>query len=391
MEYRYASRMDGLSGNAIRDIFKLLSNPNMISFAGGMPAGNTFPGADTARIAKDLLENDAARVLQYGETEGWAPLRESGRQWLRSLGINFEGRDDIIVSGGQQAIDLICKAFIDPGDTILVEAPTFLGALHTMRTYQANIVPVPLEDDGISLELLEENLKKYSPKLVYIIPTFQNPSGITLSLEKRRAIPGLAAKYGAVVIEDDPYRCLRYRGEDLPPVQSFDKWGSVVHAASFSKVISPGMRIGMAVGDPGLIRKMAIGKQAADVHSSLISQAIIDRYLREGLLDEHIKVCIEDYKIKKNAMQDAIAACFPKGVKVTDPDGGLFIWAELPGDVDTMALLPRAAESGVAYIPGANFYVDGTGKNTMRLNFSNATTEKIEKGVSLLGKLLSEL
>ena len=388
MELQYANRLNGLSGNAIREIFKLLAKDSIISFAGGMPAGNTFPSEELARLSHDILLTNGAKVLQYGETEGWLPLKESALDYLHTLGIEAQSDELLIITGGQQGIDLLCKAFINPGDTILVENPTFLGAMHTMRTYEANIIPVDMEDDGVDLEQLELKLKKYAPKLLYLIPTFQNPTGKTLSLQKRKIIPALAAKYNCVVIEDDPYRALRYRGEELPFLKQFDADNNVIYVASFSKVISPGMRVGVAAGNRDIIRKMAIGKQAADVHTPILTQALVDAYLREGLLDVHIKVCIADYTIKKNAMQQAIWDSFPQGVKVTDPDGGLFIWAELPEHIHTLPLLERAVEKNVAFIPGEHFFADGSGKNTMRLNFSNASVEKIHQGIRALASIL---
>nr|MDD6335936.1 PLP-dependent aminotransferase family protein [bacterium] len=382
-KYTFASRMHGLSGNAIREIFKLLGQPQMISFAGGMPAPSTFRPQLVADITARLMAEKGIALLQYGATEGYAPLRESISVFLRHVGVELPESQVLPVSGSQQALDLLCKAFIDPGDCILVENPTFLGALHTMATYQADVKPVQSDENGVIPEALEEAILRYHPKLVYLIPTFQNPTGITLSLERRKAVADIAARTRTVIMEDDPYRDLRFAGQPLPAVASFNHDGYVVYLGSFSKLISPGMRVAFAAGAPEIIRKMTIGKQAADVHTPLLTQAIVDEMLRMDVLDGIMAEACKDYVVRLDAMLKALEG-YPEGVSYTKPEGGLFVWAELPEGIDTLALLPEAAKAGVAYIPGTHFYCQGGHGNTMRLNFSNSTPERITQGMEIL-------
>ena len=385
-DFTYAQRMEGLTGNAIREIFKLLARPGIISFAGGMPARETFYPDVIAGIVTDLMAERGAELLQYGATEGYAPLVEAIGDIVSGLGIDVLPGGILPVSGSQQAIDLLCKALIDPGDTILVEGPTFLGALHTMRTYQANIAPVPLQDDGVDVEALEAAIIKHKPKLVYLIPTFQNPTGITMSADKRRAVAALAAKYRVAVAEDDPYRDLRYTGAPEAPIASLAHDGYVVYMGSFSKIVSPGLRVAYVAGDPGLVRKLTIGKQAVDVHSGLLNQAIVWQIMQRGLLNDWIAKSNQLHGERLAAMLEALAGV--PGLEYTRPEGGLFIWATLPAGRDATALLPTATQKGVAYIPGAHFYSVGGGENALRLNFSASDPERIRAGVEILREVL---
>ncbi|MBE5762319.1 MAG: PLP-dependent aminotransferase family protein [Clostridiales bacterium] len=389
MDFRYAHRLDNLSGNAIRDIFKLLKDPNMISFAGGNPAASALREDFVSELAVKVLKDDGKRILQYGATEGYAPLLESVAEFIKTAGINAPASEVLPVTGSGQGIDLICKAMIDPGDVILVEEPTFLGAMHTMKTYQADIKPLLMDEYGVIPEDLEEKIKKYNPKFAYIIPTFQNPTGRTLPLERRKKIAQIAAKYQTLVLEDDPYRDLRYSGEPLPAIKSFDTEGYVVYMTSFSKTISPGLRVGAVIAPAPLHRKLTICKQGADVHSATLSQAIVDAYLRTGVLPQHMAENIASYSAQMEKMLSMISL-FPDGVKCVRPDGGLFIWLDMPEKIDSQALLPIAASKGVAYVSGTYFYPDGGHKNTMRLNFSNSPLDKIEKGMNILASVLDE-
>lgn len=389
MDLTFAKRLDGMSGSAIRDIFKLLTKPSIISFAGGNPAASSFEPEYIAELTKQVLDKNGVNILQYGQTEGYAPLRESAAEFFKHNGVNADPSQILPVTGSQQTLDLVCKAMIDPGDVMLVESPTFLGALQTFRTYQAKCVDIRTDEDGVDLNDLEEKMKTLHPKLVYLIPTFQNPTGRTLSLERRKKVAQLAAKYRTLVIEDDPYRDLRYKGEPLPAIKSFDEEGWILYSNSFSKIISPGMRVAALVAsDPTLMRKLVICKQAVDVHSPNLNQAIIDAYLRSGKLMQHISNICASYAKQMQAMQKMLAT-FPKSVNYTKPDGGIFLWCELPEGFNTTELLQIAtAERGVAYIPGTHFYpTAGTHHNTMRLNFSNASVEKIEEGMGRLRDL----
>ena len=388
---KFARHMRDINGSAIREIFKLLARPGMISFAGGNPSNSALEPEVVSRLAQEALAKYGTTLLQYGGTDGFGPLRESAAEFLRGDGVNCEAADILPVQGGSQAFDLLLKALIDPGDVVLCESPTFLGAIQAMREYNARLVDMPMDGEGVIVEAAEELIRKHHPKMMYVIPTFQNPTGITLARERRRALAALAAKYGVVIAEDDPYRDLRYTGEALPPIQSFDEEGWVVYMSSFSKYIAPGMRLGAAaVKNPLLLRKMVIGKQSADVHSPLINQAIVDAYLRQGLMPGHLRRICGDYRRQLDAMLAGFRY-FPEGTTHTVPQGGLFVWAELPEGMDGLAAFNAAVEAGVAFVPGTHFYPDGGHENTLRLNFSMCDIPTIEAGMEKLGKVLTEV
>ena len=385
---RFAHRFDNVSGSAIREIFKLIAKPGMISFAGGNPAKSALPDEVCARIAKEVLNRDGKAILQYGATEGYAPLLESLRTYAEdAIGCRLDAI--LPVTGSTQAMDLLCKALIDPGDVILVENPTFLGNMQCMRLYQANLVPVESDEGGIILSKLEEAIVRHHPKMLYVIPTFQNPTGRTLAADRRQPIAELAAKYGVVVAEDDPYRDLRYSGAPLPSIKSYDKDGWVVFLGSFSKIISPGLRVGYMAGDHRILRKCTVGKQSADVHTSNLTQAIVDTFLRQNLLPEHIRTICASYKEQLDAMLEELAT-FPEGTRYTRPEGGLFIWVELPEHLNALDMLNACVERGVAYVPGTHFFADGGHHNTLRLNFSNSTVEQIHKGMTVIREVIAE-
>ena len=384
----FASRFDGVTGSAIREIFKMIAKPGMISFAGGNPAKSALPDDVVARIAQEVLAKDGKTILQYGATEGYAPFLESLKSYAQAqLGCEIPGI--LPTTGSTQAMDLLCKALIDPGDVILVEDPTFLGNMQCMRLYQADLVPVESDEGGIIIEKLEEAIIKHHPKILYTIPTFQNPTGITLAADRRQPIAELAAKYGVVVAEDDPYRDLRYSGTPLPSIKSYDKEGWVVFLGSFSKIISPGLRVGFMAGDPAILCKCTIGKQSADVHTANLNQAIVDQFLRQNLLPAHIASICQSYKAQMNTMLDELAT-FPEGTRYTRPEGGLFIWVELPEGIDVKALLEKCVERHVAYVPGTHFFCGGGHENTLRLNFSNSTIEQIHEGMAVLREVIAE-
>ncbi len=388
---KFARHMQGINGSAIREIFKLLARPGMISFAGGNPSNTALEPDVVSRLAQEALAKHGTALLQYGGTDGFGPLKESAAEFLRGDGVNCEAVDILPVQGGSQAFDLLLKALIDPGDVVLCESPTFLGAIQAMREYNARLVDMPMDGEGVIVEAAEELIRKHHPKMMYVIPTFQNPTGITLSLERRRALAALAAKYGVVIAEDDPYRDLRYSGEPLPPIQSFDEEGWVVYMSSFSKYIAPGLRLGAAaVKNPMLLRKMVIGKQSADVHSPLLNQAVVDAYLRQGLMPGHLKRICGDYRRQLDAMLAGFRY-FPDGTTHTVPQGGLFVWAELPEGMDGLAAFHAAVEAGVAFVPGTHFYPDGGHENTLRLNFSMCDIPTIEAGMEKLGRVLTEM
>lgn len=392
MEYVFSDRMKNMGGNAIREIFKLLSRPDMISFAGGFPSAKLLPREEVAEIASHLLHSDRAEeVLQYGATEGYMPLRSRIAQFVLRYGITGVGVDNVrIVSGGQQTIDLMCKCFVNDGDTVLVEDPTYLAAMHIMRTYRGVPVGVKSGADGLDLTDLEEKIVKFKPKMLYCVPTFSNPTGKTYSLEVRKGIADITAKYGVMVLEDDPYSEIRFEGERVPSVKSFDKCGNVVFTASFSKTVSPGLRVAYCVGDERVMAKLTIGKQASDVHTSMLSQAIVEEYLARGLFDKVVARAIPVYREQKQAMYSAIQRYMPQEFTCTNPEGGLFIWGGFE-NLDTQAAFAGACERGVAYVSGESFFADGLDKRHLRLNYSAAGPDKIEKGIKILADYFKEL
>ena len=386
----FARHMRDINGSAIRDIFKLLAKPGMISFAGGNPSNSALEPEVISALSAEALAKHGTSLLQYGATDGFGPFRESAAEFLRGDGVICEAADILPVQGGSQAFDLLLKALVNPGDVVLCESPTFLGAIQAMREYNAKLVDIPTDENGVIVEAAEALIREHHPKLMYIIPTFQNPTGITLSLERRKALAALASKYGVVIAEDDPYRDLRYAGEALPPIQSFDEEGWVVYMSSFSKYIAPGLRLGAAaVRNPMLLRKMVIGKQSADVHSPLLTQAIVDLYLRKGLMPAHLERICGDYRAQLNAMLDAFAR-FPAGTTHTVPQGGLFVWAELPEGMDAMAVFKTAVDNNVAFVPGTHFYPDGGHLNTLRLNFSMSDVPTIQAGMARLAEVIAK-
>lgn len=385
----FADQIRNLNGSAIREIFHLLKVPGMISFAGGNPASSALEPDVVSALAVDVLKNDGINILQYGATEGYAPYKESVAEYVKGCGIETTPDAVLPVTGSQQGMDLLCKALVNPGDAVLAEDPTFLGVLQTLRMYRANIQPIATDEFGAIPESVEEQIRKYHPKLMYIIPTFQNPTGVTLSLERRKRLAEIAAQYGVVLAEDDPYRDLRYQGEALPSIKSFDTEGWVAYLGSFSKLISPGMRVGYVIANPTLMRKLVIGKQSVDVHTASLTQAIVDAYIRKGLLGPHIERICADYRKQLDLMLD-LFRLFPQGVTHTNPEGGLFVWAALPEGVDALKLLPEITKKCVAYVPGTHFYINGGHLNTLRLNFSNAPLDKIQRGMELLAGAFAE-
>ena len=387
-EDMFARHMRPITGSAIREIFKLLGRPGMISFAGGNPSNAALEPDVVSELAREALEKYGTALLQYGATDGFGPFRESAAEFLRGSLVNCEAADILPTQGGTQAFDVLLKALIDPGDAVLCESPTFLGAIQAMREYNARLISMPTDENGVIPEAAEELIREHRPKLMYVIPTFQNPTGITLSLERRRALAELAAKYGMVIAEDDPYRDLRYAGEALPTIQSFDEEGWVVYMSSFSKYVAPGLRVGAAaVRNPLLLRKMVIGKQSADTHSPLLNQAIVDGYIRKGLMPGHLERICGEYRVQLETMLDCFSL-FPEGTAHTLPQGGLFVWGELPEGTDGLEVFRRAVENGVAFVPGTHFYPDGGHMSTLRLNFSMSQPDTIREGMGRLAETI---
>ena len=387
----FARRFDGVSGSAIRDIFKLLAMPGMISFAGGNPSDAALEDTLVAELSRDVLLRDGKKLLQYGATEGWGPYRAAAAAFLRQeIGIDAEEGHVLPTTGSTQAIDLLLKALVNEGDTILVEGPTFLGSLQAMKLYGVNMVPVDMDEGGLCLDALEAAVKKHSPRLLYTVPNFQNPTGITLLPERRKAIAQMAAQYDFVVAEDDPYRGLRYHGTPHPTIFSFDQNGYVVYLTSFSKLISPGLRVGAAITkNEALLRKLTVGKQSTDCHTPSLTQAIVAEYLSRGFMAPHLTQIIPRYRQQLQHMLDGLAS-FPEGVSIIRPEGGLFVWVTLPENMDAAALLQKAVDKGVAFVPGTYFYAGGGHLNTLRLNFSNSEPDRIDRGMDILQSVIKE-
>ena len=385
----FAKRLDNVTGSAIRAIFALLGQPGMISFAGGNPAPESFPAEDIAQIAAELIRDNGCCILQYGGTPGIAKLKETVLQMAAQRGIKAGPEEVIITSGSTQGIGLAAKTLCNPGDVILTESPTFLGALQTFLTYEADVVGVDMDEDGMIVDALEEKILKYRPRFVYTIPTFQNPSGRTMPESRRKKLLDICAKHDVLVLEDDPYCDLRYSGEPVPPIKSFDESGHVIYLLSFSKIISPGLRVGAAIADKRIIEKYNICKQGEDLHTANLSQEIVEAYMKSGKVEAHIESICADYREKRDAMLSKLAA-FPKGVSYTKPDGGLFIWANLPEGVNALDVFKQSVDAGVAFVPGTHFYPEGGHENTFRLNFSMATLEQIDKGMDILKNVIEK-
>ncbi len=389
MNYTFADRFDGITGSAIRAIFSLLADPEIISFAGGNPSPKTFPAEALSEIARKLILERGASILQYGGTIGTADLMGEVQKLLEAEGLH-PGMDELVMlTGSTQGIDLMTKALVNPGDTVLVESPTFLGALQTFKTYQANLVGVEMDEEGIVMSDLEEKIKQYAPKFLYVIPTFQNPTGRTLPADRRQEIARLAEKYGLLILEDDPYNALRFSGEPQPSIKSFDKSGNVVKLMSFSKTVSPGLRVGAAYADKQIIAKFNLGKQGQDVHTANLNQVMVAEYIKSGAYPKGVEKNCALYKAKMELMYEQAVRYLPEGTAIVKPMGGMFLWAELPGGINATELFQEGVNRKVAYVPGTHFYAEGGHHNTLRLNFTMVEDDRIEKGMKTLGELFS--
>ncbi len=388
MEFHFSERMLTLKPSVIREILKSVT-PDMIAFAAGNPSTDTFPIDEMGEIANGLFADKGriAGILQYGVSEGYQPLRQLCFDRMRGKYQTGGEQDELIItSGGQQAIDLMSKAMLDPGDTVIVEGPSFIGSLNTFRTYQAHLAAVPMQSDGMDLDALEHSLKtEKNVKFIYIISTFQNPSGYTTSLEKRRAILELARKYDVLILEDSPYFELRYEGEYVPNLKSLDTEGRVLFAGSYSKILSAGIRLGYAIGHRDLIAKLVIGKQATDVHTNLFFQVVAAEYMSRYDLDAHIEKARGIYREKRDLMLRCLEEKLPQDVTFSRPQGGLFVWMELPAGSDGKALAALTVEQKVSIVPGNCFMVDDEKVNPgVRLNYSMPSKEQIERGTDIL-------
>ena len=397
---RYALRTHGMASSAIRELLKLTQQPDIISFAGGLPAPELFPTERIKEACDVVLSEMGSQALQYSTTEGYPPLRELIARHMARYGIKVGIDNIVITSGSQQALDLIGKLLINPGDRILAENPTYLGALQAFNGYQAQYVTVPVDDEGLQVAQLEPALRT-GPKFMYILPNFQNPTGVTLPLTRRYDLIALAEEYGIPIVEDDPYGQLRYEGDHIKPLVVLDAeylacegdggyTGNVIYTSTFSKTLAPGLRLGWVVAPKDVVFRLVQMKQGTDLHTSTFDQMVAYETARGGFLDQHIRQIREVYGHRRNVMLKALEENCPPEVRWTHPHGGLFLWITLPEWMDSAELLKDAVQEKVAFVPGHSFHANGGGHNTMRLNFSNAGDEMIEEGIRRLGAAIKQ-
>jgi 2-aminoadipate transaminase len=395
---RFAHRTRTMKSSAIRDLLKLTQNPEIISFAGGLPANELFPVEQFKNACRHVLDTNSYTALQYGATEGYLPLREMIARNLQRYGIEASADNVLITSGSQQALDLVAKLLINEGDCVLVEAPTYLGALQAFNVFGAEYVSIPIDHDGIRTELMPEAFQ-CGPTFMYLLPNFQNPGGVTMSLERRKEIVRLSNDHGIPIIEDDPYGQLRYNGDHVPPLFVLDRenvrdddhyrFGNVIYLSTFSKLLAPGLRLGWIVAPPDVIAKLVQIKQGADLHTSTFTQLVAYEVAKDGFLDEHVKVIRKVYTERRDVMLDSLERYFPGEASWTRPDGGLFLWATLPEGMNCLELFRAAVENKVAFVPGPSFYTgENEGLRNLRLNFSSNDPKRITEGIRRLGETL---
>ena len=397
-EHRYAQRTLRMKSSTIRELLKLTQQPDVISFAGGMPAPEVFPIEEFRAACNRVLQERGAEALQYGATEGYLPLREMIARHNAAYGMHVSADNILITSGSQQALDLLGKIFINRGDRILVESPTYLGALQAWNAYGAEYVAVPSDDHGMITSALEESLR-LGPKFIYVLPNFQNPTGTTLTLERRKQLVKLADRFGVPIIEDDPYGQLRFEGKHIPSVVVLDSQyrkdpgaysGNVIYLSTFSKILAPGVRLAWVVAPTQVISKLVQAKQGVDLHTATFNQIVAYEVGKGGFLDRHVKVIRECYRQRRDVMIETLEEHMPQDVHWTHPQGGLFLWVTLPEGLNTTEILKEAVKQKVAFVPGESFFPCGGGENTMRLNFSNATPDKINEGIARLSQVIKQ-
>jgi 2-aminoadipate transaminase len=389
-EEKYAKRARGMRASAIRELLKLTQQPDIISFGGGLPSPDAFPVEIIKKVTLEVLTREPEKALQYGTTEGDPNLRRFIAERMAKFGIKTGPDNVLITSGSQQGLDLIGKILFDEGDIVIIEAPSYIGGLQAFRAYMPKFLSIPMDDNGMIMDSLEEKLKTLdsSPKLIYTVPTFQNPAGVTMSVERRKKLVEISNRYQVPVLEDDPYGELRYSGETLPAIKSFDTEENVIYMGTFSKIFAPGMRLAWIIGDTDFIRKCVIAKQGTDLCTNPFTQKLAYEYCSK-YLDEHIKRIKDLYAAKRITMLEAFDQYMPPGVKWTRPEGGMFLWVTLPEGLNATELLPRAVERKVAYVGGEGFY-DGGGERNMRINFSYSSHEQIREGVRILAEIIKE-
>jgi len=391
----YSKNALNMKRSEIRELLKVTRRPDMISFAGGLPASETFPVKDLEDIACQILRQKGATALQYGPTEGELSLREEIAKWISREKPGIKSENILVTSGSQQGLDIVSKVFLDPKDTVIVELPTYIGGLQAFTAYRAKMVGVPQDNQGMKMDLLEKTLarlakRKKKPKFIYVVPDFQNPSGVTMSLERRKRLLELAYEYELPILEDSPYRDLRFTGESVPAIFSLDKENQIIVLGTFSKLLCPGLRLAWITAPAEWMDRMVVAKQSMDLCSPTLTQLIAAEYMKRGLLPKQVEGICRLYARKRQVMLEALKKYMPKGVTWTKPEGGLFLWVKLPKRMSTDDLFPKAAENGVVYVKGSAFYCNGKGQNTMRLNFSYPSEEQIEEGIKRLAKMIKE-
>lgn len=393
MEHKYAKRISQMKASEIRELLKLTEKPEVISFAGGLPAPELFPVEEIKWVNDYVLTHSGTQALQYSTTEGFQPLRK----WIADrmnaqLGTSFCDENIMITHGSQQALDLSGKVFLDEGDVVLCESPTYLAAISAFKAYGCEFVEIETDAEGMIISDLEKALQTHpSSKLIYVIPNFQNPTGRTWSLERRRQLADISAKYNVAVIEDNPYGELRYEGDFLPSVKSFDHSGNIVYTGTFSKIFCPGYRIGWVAGEKDVIRKYVLVKQGADLQCNTMAQMIIMAYLENYDIDAHISKIREVYRKRRDIAVSTIQKYFPEDIKYTVPEGGLFLWLELNEKINTTELLEKCLEYNVAFVPGASFFPNSQRLNTLRINYSNMQDDKIAEGIARIGDVINKM
>jgi len=397
----YSDRAGKMRKSVIRELLKVAQDPEIISFAGGLPNPDSFPIDDLLNIIETVMRQDGKKALQYGTTKGLPEIRESIAERAHKDGISdIDPENVIIMSGSQQALDTVGKIFLNPGDIALVGLPTYLGGINAFRSYESNLEGIPLDKEGMRVDLLEDKLNEMkkediTPKFIYVVPTFQNPAGVIMPEKRRKQLIDIAHDFDIVIIEDDPYSKLRYDVDHIKPIKAFDDEGRVIYLSTFSKILSPGFRLAWTIASDELTRKMVICKQALDLCTNTFTQYIANEFIRQGSLDLHIMKICEMYKPKRDAMIKSIKQYFPEGYECNEPSGGMFAWVTLPKGIDTETMFLDAIKNKVAYVHGKAFHVDGGGERSLRLNFSYSSNEQIEEGIKRLGtvieKKLSEL
>lgn len=391
----FAQRTRVMRSSAMRDLMEITARPEVISLAGGLPDTSTFPAESFAAQMTRIAQESSAEALQYGPTEGFERTKEVIREVMGAEGMRPDPEDVLVTTGGQQALDLIAKALIDPGDAVIAEGPTYPGAVPVFCSYEAETIQVPIDSDGMRIDALRETLDRLAaegrrPKLIYSVPTFQNPGGATMSEVRRRELVALARERELLILEDNPYGLLRFEGDGLPALYALDGGDYVLYTGTFSKILSPGIRVGWVCAPPPVMEKIVLGKQAADLCTSTLTQYFVGEFFGEGRWREYIADVCRIYADRRDAMVEALRRFFPDEATWTVPEGGLFVWASLPAYINTTDLLAKALRENVAFVPGEAAFVDGRGSSSMRLNFSAQTEEEITEGIRRIGRVISD-